>query len=227
MKKKLILIGGGGHGESVIDSIRSANEYDIIGILDQMLEAGTSISGVPVLGTDELLSDLCHQGISYGVIAVGSLGDPRPRIRIYETLKQNGLVLPNIIDKSAVLSQNVSMGEGSFIGKGVIIGAGAVLGKGCIINTGAIIEHGASIGDFVHIAPGCVLCGNVSVGKHTHIGAGTTVIQNITIGDNTMIGAGSLVLRNISSHTLAFGKPAKEVGVYEQSYDYRRSRGKP
>lgn len=221
MKKKLILIGGGGHGESVIDSIRSANEYEIIGILDQKLEAGTSISGIPVLGTDELLTDLFHQGISYGVIAVGSLGDPRPRIRIYETLKQKGLVLPNVIDKSAVLSKDILVGEGSFVGKGAIIGAGAVLGKGCIINTGAIIEHGSNIGDFVHIAPGCVLCGNVSVGDNTHIGAGTTVIQNITIGSNAMIGAGSLVLRNISSHTLAYGRPAKEVGVYEQSYDYR------
>ena len=227
MIKKLVLIGGGGHGESVIDSIDSANEYEIIGILDQKLEAGTAISGIPVLGTDELLSDLCHQGISYGFIAVGRLGDPRPRIRIYETLKQNGLVLPNIIDKSAVLSQSISLGEGCFIGKGVIIGAGAVLGKGCIINTGAIIEHGANIGDFVHIAPGCVLCGNVSVGENTHIGAGTTVIQNITIGSNAMVGAGSLVLSNISSHSLAYGKPAKEVGVYEQSHDYRGSRGKP
>lgn len=221
MKKMLILIGGGGHGESVIDSIRSANQYEIIGILDQKLEAGTSISGIPVLGTDELLTDLFHQGISYGVIAVGSLGDPRPRIRIYETLKQKGLVLPNVIDKSAVLSKDISMGEGSFVGKGAIIGAGAVLGKGCIINTGAIIEHGSNIGDFVHIAPGCVLCGNVSVGDNTHIGAGTTIIQNITIGSNAMIGAGSLVLRNISSHTLVYGRPAKEVGAYEQSYDYR------
>lgn len=221
MKKKLVLIGGGGHGESVIDSIRSTLEYEIIGILDQKLQAGTSVSGIPVLGTDEMLPALFHQGISYGVIGVGSLGDPRIRIQIYEALKSIGLVIPNIVDKSAVLSQGILMGEGSFIGKGAVIGPGAVLGKGCIINTGAILEHGTSIGDFVHIAPGSVLCGNVSVGDYTHIGAGTTIIQNITIGSNTMIGAGSLVLRNVSSNILAYGRPAREAGVYEKNYDYR------
>jgi sugar O-acyltransferase (sialic acid O-acetyltransferase NeuD family) len=224
MKKKLILIGGGGHGKSLIDSIRSTKEYEIIGILDQNKNANSTVLQIPVLGGDELLSILYQQGIRYGVIGVGSLGDPEPRIRIYEALKYAGLVLPNIVDKNAVISPEVQMGEGNFIGKGAIIGAGAILGTGCIVNTGAILEHDTIIGNFVHIAPGSILCGNVRVGDNTHIGAGTTVIQSITIGSNSMIGAGSLVLTDISSNTLAYGSPAKEVGVYEQSYDYRRGR---
>lgn len=226
MKKKLVVIGGGGHGESVIDSIRSTKEFDIIGILDEGKSVGTIVSGIPVIGGDVLLPELFKQGVHYGVIAVGSMGNPQPRIRIYETLKDVGLATPNIIDKSAVLSHDVQMGKGNFIGKGAILGAGVILGTGCIINTGSIIEHGTLIGNFAHVAPGAVLCGNVRVGEHTHIGPGSIVIQNITIKKNSMIGAGSLVLRDISSNTLAYGSPAREVGTYEQSHDYSRSRGK-
>jgi sugar O-acyltransferase (sialic acid O-acetyltransferase NeuD family) len=225
MKKKLVVIGGGGHGESVIDSIRSTREFDIIGILDEGKSVGTSVSGILILGGDVLLPELFKQGICYGVIAVGSMENPQPRIRIYETLKSAGFVIPNIIDKSAVLSHDVEMGEGNFIGKGVILGANVILGTGCIINTGSILDHGTVIGDFSHVAPGAVLCGNVRVEEHVHIGAGSTVIQNVTIKSNSMIGAGSLVLRDISSNKLAYGSPAREVGTYEQSHDYSRSRG--
>lgn len=226
MKKKLVVIGGGGHGESVIDSIRSTKDFDIIGILDEEKSVGTMVSGVPVLGGDVLLPELFKQGILYGVIGVGSMGNPKPRLKIYKTLKGAGFVIPNIIDDSAVVSHDVQMGVGNFIGKGVILGAGVILGTGCIINTGSIVEHGTFIGDFAHIGPGAILCGNVRVGKHTHIGTGSTVIQNITIKNNSMVGAGSLVLRDISSNTLAYGSPAREVGTYEQSHDYSRSRGK-
>lgn len=226
MRKKLVVIGGGGHGESVIDSIRSTKEFDIIGILDEGKCVGTIVSGIQVIGGDVLLPELFKRGVCYGAIAVGSMGNPQPRIRIYETLKSVGFVTPNIIDKSAVLSHDVQMGEGNFIGKGVILGAGVILGTGCIINTGSMIEHGTIIGDFAHIAPGAILCGNVRVGEHTHIGPGSTVIQNVTIKSNSMIGAGSLVLRDISSNALAYGSPAREVGTYEQSHDYSRSRGK-
>ncbi|WP_349673018.1 acetyltransferase [Lacrimispora sp.] len=215
MKKKLILLGGGGHGESVIDTIRSKKEFQIEGILDSSKSRGITVSGIMVLGSDELLADIYRRGIRYAAIAIGSIGKPQVRIRLFEECKAIGYQLPCIIDKSAILPQDFHMGEGVFIGKGAIIGAGVRLGNGCIINSGAILEHGCAVGSFAHAAPGCTLCGKVKIGDNSHIGAGSTVIQNISIGSNSMIGAGSLVLSDISSNKLAYGSPAREVDRFE------------
>ena len=215
MKEKLILLGGGGHAESVIDTIKTKEEYEIAGILDNQKSPGTFVSGIEVLGCDELLPDIFKSGIGCAVIAVGSVGSPKVRIRLFELCRRIGFRMPTIIDQSAILSKDFISGDGGFIGKGVIIGWGVRIGEGCIINTGVILEHGVKLGNYVHAAPGCILCGNAVTGDCTHIGAGTTVIQNITLGSHSMIGAASLVLSDISSNTLAYGRPAREVHYYE------------
>ncbi|GLC80529.1 acetyltransferase [Lacrimispora brassicae] len=215
MRKELILMGGGGHGESIIDTIRGQGEYSIAGILDPWKKVGTEVLGVKVIGSDQDLAACFDRGIRNAVIAVGSMGNPGPRRKLYQLCKNIGYEFPNIIDKSSILSETLKMGEGNFIGKGVLINSGVTIGNGTIINTGAVLEHGCRIEDFVHIAPGSVLCGNVWVKANAHIGAHSTIIQGVTIGNDTMIGAGSLVLKNISSKKLAYGSPAKEVGSRE------------
>lgn len=215
MKKKLILLGGGGHAESVIDTIHSKEEFKIMGILDSSKSRGITVSGIMVLGSDDLLPDIYRRGIKYAAIAVGSVGKPQTRIRLFEECKAIGFLMPCIIDKRSALSGDLHMGDGVFIGRGTSIGPGVTLGDGCIINSGTVVEHDCVIGSFAHAAPGCILCGNVKIGNNAHIGAGSTVIQNRTIGSNSMIGAGSLVLSDITSNKLAYGSPAREVSRYE------------
>ncbi len=209
MKKKLILIGGGTHAQSIIDTINSMGYYKIVGIIDTKEKQNILVSGVKIIGEEKDLAYYFNKGIRSAVIAIGSIGKVERRIHAYEICKKIGYQFPNIIDKSAVISHDITIGEGNFIGKGAIVNAKVHLGNGCIINTGSIIEHGSSIENFVHIAPGSVLCGNVWVGRNTHIGAQSTIIQNVTIGENTMIGAGSLVLTDIASNRVAFGRPVK------------------
>jgi len=72
-----------------------------------------------------------------------------------------GFIIPNIVDASAKVSKHSQIDKGVFIGKHVVVNAGAVIGQGAIINSGAIVEHDCEIGEFVHIAPGTVLCGGV------------------------------------------------------------------
>ncbi|WP_395546615.1 MULTISPECIES: acetyltransferase [unclassified Lacrimispora] len=215
MKEELILIGGGGHAESIIDTIRGLEKYKITGILDRRKKAGTEVLGIKIIGSDKDLADCYNRGIRNAVIAVGSIGNSAPRRRLYERCKKIGYNFPNILDKSSILSETLNIGEGNFIGKGVLINSNVIIGNGTIINTGAIVEHSCRIDDFVHIAPGSVLCGNVLVMANSHIGAHSTIIQGVTIGNDTVIGAGSLVLNNISSNKLAYGSPAKEVAYHE------------
>ena len=208
MGNRLLLIGGGGHCHSVLDSINSSGKYDEIGIIDNV---GCSFLGFKTVGTDDDLPRLFNEGWTDAFITVGSVGNTNVRHRLYETVKSIGFNVPSIIDPTTVVAGDVTIGEGVFAGKRCVINAGVVLGDCSIINTGAIVEHDCRIGSFTHISPGAVLCGQVTVGNDSHIGAGTVVRQLINIGNNSLIGAGSVVVKDIGDNTKAYGNPCKVV----------------
>jgi len=193
MKQKLIIIGGGGHAKVIIDAVLAGDKYEVHGIIDQKLAVGTKVLGVPVLGTDSMLSELFGQGIKNAFIGVGSIGDTSVRRDIYEKLKSVGFNLPVIIHPKAVVARDVEFGEGTFVAASATINPGTKIGKNVIINTSSSIDHDSRIGDFVHIAPGAVLCGTVTVGERTHIGLGANVVQSVNIGKNCFVPAGILV----------------------------------
>ena len=209
--KKLLLIGGGGHCKSVLDCLLNYNEYDDIGIIEKTADNSDPMLGIPVIGTDDDLPALFSSGWIHAFVTLGSVGNTLRRHVIFENLNRLGFVLPCVIDPSAVIGRNVTVGVGVFIGKRAVINAGTHIGACSIINTGAIIEHDCSIGNFAHISPGCTLCGEVSVGHDTHIGAGSVVRQQTIIGNNSLIGAGSNIVSNIQNDCEAFGNPCKVV----------------
>ena len=209
--KNLILIGGGGHCKSVIDTILEGGDYRIVGILDLPEKVGENILGIEIIGTDDMMDHYFKQGIDQAFITMGSIGDIRLRRNLYEHASALGFKFPNIIDKTAVVSQNSILGQGNFVGKGAIINAGARIGNQCIINTGAIIDHDCQLADFVHIAPGASLSGQVSIGENTHIGTNSSLIQNISIGRDSILGAGSVVIKDIGDNQIFAGNPAKSI----------------
>lgn len=211
MKRKILLIGGGGHCKTVLESIYTLNEYDDIGIIDMSENVGKTILKTKVIGTDADLSSLFQQGFKEAFITMGSIGDVTLRKKLTNITKNIGFTIPTIIDPSSLVSKYSDLERGVYIGRGAIINADSTIGEGSIINTGAIVEHDCEIGGFVHISPGSVICGEVKIGEKTHIGANTVIRQQVEIGFNTMVGMGSLVLNNIKSNVVAYGNPCKEV----------------
>lgn len=208
---KLLLIGGGGHCKSVVDSLLSIGAYSSIGIIDIKENIGNRINGIPIIGCDEDLKELYEAGYEEAFITVGSVGNPKLRVNLYKKLKGLGYQIPKIIDPTAVVANSVKIEEAVFVGKGVIINSDTIIKRGAIINSGAIIEHDCRIGSFVHIAPGVVMSGGVIIGDSSHIGSNTSVRQQVSIGSDTIVGIGSVVVKHISSNVIAYGNPCKEV----------------
>lgn len=211
MVRKLLLLGGGGHCKSIIDSLSGCNTYAGIGIVEKSGIVPAPILGIPVVGTDEDLAKLKREGYTDAFVSLGSIGNTSNRRKLFGLISSLGFDIPNIIDSSAVVSRNSIMGRGLFIGKHAVVNAGSILGDGVIINSSATIEHDCTIGSFAHVSPGVVLCGNVTIGEDAHIGAGCIVRQQVQIGSRSMIGMGSIVLHNVPENTLAYGSPCQVV----------------
>ncbi len=205
MSERIILLGAGGHARSMVDTIEALGRYEIAGFV--MPEQGMEMSfrSYHTIGTDHDLREIYSAGIRKACIGIGYLGRKDVRRRVYESLKEIGFEMPNIIDNTAVIASDVKLDEGCFIGKKAVVNTNAQIGKCVIVNTGAIIEHDCCVGDFSHISVGSTLCGEVCVGEHAMIGANATVIQGRSIGNNSIVGANSTVLIDVEDDMKVYG----------------------
>ena len=196
---RLIIMGASGHGKVVAD-IAVRNGYKDIVFLDDD-KSVKECGGYPVIGKIFNITSL--EGLLF--VAIGNTS-----IRKQLMSENSKREFPVLIHPSAVIADNVEIGNGSVIMAGSVVNPGVKIGKGCIVNTSSSIDHDCIIGDFVHIAVGSRLCGAVTVGNCTWIGAGATIKNNIYICENCMIGAGATVIRNIDTKGIYVGVPAKE-----------------
>ena len=123
--KKLLLIGGGGHCHSVLDSVLKQNQYDEIGIIDR---TDTSALEIPVVGSDEDLPGLFRDGWTDAFISVGSVGNTALRRRLYKMVTDIGFYIPVIQDPTAVIANGVRLGQGVFVGKNAVINTNSIIG---------------------------------------------------------------------------------------------------
>jgi sugar O-acyltransferase (sialic acid O-acetyltransferase NeuD family) len=199
---EIIVYGGGGHGKSVIDTIRAQGVYQIHGIVDDGLDPGTSVMGIPVLGNSQKLPDLYAQRIRQAVNAVGGIGDISSRIKVFQLLAEQGFVCPAVIHPSAVIETSAVITPGVQVFPHAYVGSDVKLGIGVIVNTGAVVSHECCLDDYANVSPGALLAGGVTIGKGSLIGMGVTINLGVKIGDNARIGNGATIKTDVADNSI-------------------------
>ena len=205
--KPVILCGGGGHARVLLEALR-ASSRTVLGVCSP--EPGSLLDEVPWLGDDDWLRQHGPAGVEL-VNGVGSVGDLRLRVAIFDRFKSVGFSFASVMHPSAIVASGVTLGEGVQLMAGVIVQPGSVLGDNVVLNTRVSIDHDCALGAHVHLAPGVVFSGHVTVGARTHVGPGAVAIQGVTIGADCLIGAGALVLKPLPDGVTAYGVPARRV----------------
>jgi sugar O-acyltransferase (sialic acid O-acetyltransferase NeuD family) len=190
--KDIVLIGGGGHCQAVIDVVEQEGLFKIVGIIDKPEMFEEKVLEYQIIGNDSELINLV-KSCNNALITIGQIKTPSARIKLFNKLLQLGFKLPTIVSPRAYISKHSSIGIGSVIMHDAIISAGAVIGDNCIINTKAIVEHGSKIGNHCHISTNSVINGEVVVGDGSFIGSGSVTKEGIKINDNFFAKAGSVV----------------------------------
>jgi UDP-2-acetamido-3-amino-2,3-dideoxy-glucuronate N-acetyltransferase len=158
-----------------------------------------------------------------------------------------------VIEDECKIGENCRIGYHAVLRRGTIIGDHSVFGthsvsEGCnrigdhvTIHSQCHITQTVEIGDWVFIAP--FFCGantrqivhgrnfelvkeGYKVGAGARIAIGVFVLPAVTIGREALIGAGSLVTKDIPDYAIAFGSPARVVGVVPSEERLKQLEGK-
>ena len=190
MKKKIILIGGGGHCRSVIDVIEQENRFEIAGIIEKYAGESEAVLGYPLIGTDDELKKL-RQEYEYALVTVGHIASNSIRVKLFNRLKEVGFTLPVVVSPLAYVSKHAKVAAGTVVMHHALVNASASVGENCIINSKALVEHDVVVGAHCHISTGAVLNGGVHIEANSFIGSGSVTKEGISISG--FIKAGSVV----------------------------------
>ncbi len=210
IKRDIILVGGGGHCISVIETIERTGKYQIAGISDMKERLGESLAGYKVILNDDELPEYINSNTCF-LITVGHIKTFVPRMKLFYLLKKLQADVATIIDPNAMVSSLAKVGEGSVVLRNSFINADATVGVNCILNTGSIVEHSSVIGDHVHISTGAIVNGDCRIGNGCFVGSGAIISNGISVCDGVLIGAGSVVLKDIESPGTYMGNPARFI----------------
>ncbi len=195
--RSLLIYGGGGHGKSLVDLVRSLGMYDLVGIVDDGLDQGFEVMGLKVLGGGEALADLHAQGVRLAVNAVGGVGDIRARVRVFERILAAGFVCPTLVHPTAFIEPSARLADGVQVFPHAYVGSAVDVRFGAIVNTGAVVSHDCRIGAYANVAPGALLAGAVTVGEAALIGMGVTVNLGVTIGAGARVGNSAVIKQDV------------------------------
>ena len=195
--QSVILYGGGGHGKTLIDLVRSVGRYRVVGIVDDGLPAGALIMGVPVLGGAALLPELYRRGVRLAINGVGGINHVDVRLKVFELLKAAGFAFPALVHPTAWIEPSACLADGVQVLAKSYVSSEARLGFGTVINAGVVISHDCLLGQVVNLSPGAMLAGGVTVEDYAQIGMAATINLNLTIGRGARVGNGATVKADV------------------------------
>ena len=142
----------------------------------------------PVVGSSDLSPGLLALPCVIGVVT------PRHRQAATESARRLGFTaFPALVDPSAVVAHDATLGEGVILNAGAVIAARSEIRAFAVVNRLSSVGHHATVGEYGFIGPGVTVCGGAKIGNRAFIGAAATLLPGATVADRKTISAGSLV----------------------------------
>ena len=170
MRKKLLILGAGGHGQVVREVALSmlntdgSRMYETVDFLDDVADIAVG-----------KIADLENFKNCYSNVFCG-IGNNEIRKQLLEMAEKMGFAIPLLIHPSAYVSPTAKIEVGTVIEPKAIVNANAVIHRGCIISAGSIIDHDAVVGDFAHVNIGAIVKAGARVDSGRKLEAGEVVL---------------------------------------------------
>lgn len=165
--KKLLILGAGGYGKTILDVALQLNCYDDVSFLDD------NAKGSAVLGK-------CNEYRSFAdgnTEMYPAFGNNGTRMQWMHRLLEEGIPVPTLVHPRAYVSPTAKLGVGCMVLPMAVVNTGVTVENGCIINIGALVDHDSVIGAGTHLAPGAIVKAENRIPAGVKIDSGE-VIEN-------------------------------------------------
>ena len=161
---KLLILGAGGHGQTVAELAQLTGKFGEIAFLDDNLSAHPDVIGI--------LDDYLKYQTVYDA-AIVAFGNAALRKKWQEKIAQAGFLLPILMHPTAMVSRSAVLGAGTVIMAKAVVQPHVHCGDGCILSACTIVDHDAKIGDYCHINAGAIVSALTEVPPETKVDYGT------------------------------------------------------
>ncbi len=184
--KKLLIIGAGGHGRSVAESVLLKNEFELVGFLDDAWPKNKLIWSYLIHGDISNLEQ--YRALADWVMV--AIGNNKLRAELSYKLIQAGFSLATVVHPTAIVSPSAVVGDGAAIMAGAIIGTESTLGLGVIVNSGANVDHHCNVANFGHLGVNACMAGGSSLEEAAWLQAGSALGYGVTVSAGKIIPPG-------------------------------------
>ena len=186
-KPRLLIVGAGGHGRSVAEAVLMADQFNLVGFLDDGAFArGEAVWDLPVLGPATAFENYAF----HATHAVVAIGNNVLRQKLFAQLQAAGFSLASVIHPKAMVSPRALLESGVAVMSGAIVGTEATLGQGAIVNCGAVVDHHAQVHEFGHLGVNACMAGGSVLGALAWMQAGSAIGYGVQVEAGTVLRPG-------------------------------------
>tara|TARA_B100001287_G_scaffold106033_1_gene89225 strand:+ start:6303 stop:6971 length:669 start_codon:yes stop_codon:yes gene_type:complete len=194
--QKIIIIGNSIAADILYGYLNTDERYEVICFAADEKYIDKKIKfGLDVLKIESIKSKYnCEE--HKVILGIGYSNVNKNREAIYKRIKNLGFIIETYIHPSAVVNENVTIGEGSMVLSNSVIEPYAKIGVNSFIWCNCTIAHHSNVQSHCWIASNTVLSGEAKIKDFSFIGVNCTIVNKITVDSLNIVGAGSLITKN-------------------------------
>jgi sugar O-acyltransferase (sialic acid O-acetyltransferase NeuD family) len=209
-KEAILVIGARGHAKEILELLHRQNRLQDLAFFDDISTDQPELfyNQYPIYCS---INEVKERFINKPHFVLG-VGNPLTRYQLSQKLINIGGILASIIADDAFIGHyEVLLQTGLNVMSRVMISNSVSVGEGTLLNSGCALHHDVQVGRYCDIAPGAMLLGGCSVGDWCSIGAQATILPKVKIGDNVVIGAGTVITKNVDDNCVMVGVPGIRI----------------
>lgn len=208
--EKIIVLGAGGFGREIAAMLKTyfAEDYHVVGFVDDGAEVNTQVNTLSVLGGTDWLAQQENLSVVFGI------GAPQIKRALYEQLKTNAsLNFPNLIHPKARMHAPsfIEMGVGNVVTDNCVFTTNIKIGSFNLFNLNTTIGHDVVVENFCSIMPGVNISGGAHLKDEVYVGTGAKLIKATVLETRSVVGAGAVVHTDVPADKTFAGVPAREI----------------
>lgn len=204
--EKIAIIGASTNAKVIYNFILHYKLFDVVCFaVDKKYIVGDSFHGKPLVSICELHKHIDKEkdkvfiGVQWNRLN-------KDRRMLFEKMKLLGYKFANVISPSAIIHENVKLGNNIWIADNVVIETNCIIENNTFIKTGAIIGGSTVVHNHCFIGIKALIAGGCIIGEQSFVGINATIFDMVTIGEKCIIGATTIIKRNLPSYSMVINR---------------------